>query len=267
MSPARRLLLQGLALLVAVGLVSLLLVRVLHDDAAPAVLAVAQDEPGPVLLVPGYGGSTTGLQVLAERLRDAGRQAQVVPVPGDGRGDLRASAAALGEAADAAIAAGAPSVDVVGYSAGGVVARLWADEGGAAKARRIVTLGAPHHGTQLAALGIALAPGACPLACQQLAPSSLLLAELNEGDETPAGPEWLSLWTDQDTVVTPPDSARLGGAIAVVVQQLCPGAVVNHGTLPRDPRVQAVVLQALSADTMQVPRACPVNGPGAPTGG
>lgn len=263
MSPARRLLLSGLVLVVAVGLVSLLLVQLLRDDASPAT-PVAQDEPGPVLLVPGYGGSTTGLQVLAARLRAAGRDAQVVPVPGDGRGDLRGSASALGEAADAAIADGAPSVDVVGYSAGGVVARLWAEGDGAGKARRIVTLGAPHHGTSLAALGIALAPGSCPLACQQLAPGSLLLAELNDGDETPEGPEWLTLWTEQDTIVTPPESARLGGAVQVVVQQLCPGARVDHGTLPRDPLVQAVVLQALSAAPLAAPTACPVAGPAVP---
>jgi triacylglycerol esterase/lipase EstA (alpha/beta hydrolase family) len=262
-SPARRLLVQGLVLLVGVALVSLLLVRLLADDAVPAT-PVAQDEPGPVLLVPGYGGSTTGLEVLAQRLRAAGRQASVVPVPGDGRGDLRGSAAALGQAADAAIEDGAPSVDVVGYSAGGVVARLWAEGGGASQARRIVTLGAPHHGTSLAALGVALAPGACPLACQQLAPDSLLLAELNEGDETPEGPEWLSLWTDQDTIVTPPESARLSGAVEVVVQRLCPGAQVNHGQLPRDPRVQAIVLRALSPMPLAAPAACPVAGPAVP---
>lgn len=266
MSAARRLLVQGLVLLVALGLVSLLLARALRDDAATAP-PVAQDRPGPVLLVPGYGGSTTGLEVLAARLRAAGRQARVVPVPGDGRGDLRGSAQALGAAADAALADGAPSVDVVGYSAGGVVARLWAEGDGAGKARRIVTLGAPHHGTRLAALGIALAPGACPLACQQLAPDSLLLAELNDGDETPEGPEWLSLWTEQDTIVTPPESARLRGAVEVVVQQLCPGAVVNHGTLPRDPRVQAVVLQALSPQPLRAPDDCPVAGPAVPSQG
>lgn len=204
---------------------------------------VAQDRFGPVLLVPGYGGSTSALQVLAGRLRAAGRSATLVRLPGDGTGDLRAAADALGDTAASAIAAGAPSVDVVGYSAGGVTARWWVAEGGGdALARRVVTLGSPHHGTQLAGLGAGIG---CPPACRQLAPGSDLLRILNDGDETPAGPRWTSVWTDQDEVVTPPDSARLDGATTVVVQRVCPGTSVTHGDLPRSPLVAAVVLEAL----------------------
>ncbi len=205
---------------------------------APA--PVAQDRPGPVLLVPGYGGSTAALQVLAGRLREAGRTAIVVQLPGDGTGDLREAAQVVADAADAAVAAGAPSVDVVGYSAGGVTARWWVAEGGGdAVARRVVTLGAPHHGTQLAALGTGLGLPGCPVACRQLAPGSDLLRTLNATDETPDGPSWTSVWTDQDDVVTPPDSARLDGATTVVVQRLCTGTTLSHADLPRSPVVAA----------------------------
>ena len=227
--------LLGLAVAVAVAA---------SRDAPPS--PVAQDQPGPVLLVPGYGGSASALEVLAGRLRDAGRTATVLTLPGDGTGDLREAAETLGAAADAAIAAGAPSVDVVGYSAGGVTARWWiAEEGGAGVTRRVVTLGSPHHGTQVAGLGAALGLPGCPVACQQLVPGSDLLRTLNRDDETPDGPQWTSVWTDEDEVVTPADSARLDGATTVVVQRVCPGTRLDHGDLPRSPLVAAVVLEAL----------------------
>lgn len=255
MSPSRRLLLQALALLVAITVGALVLARVLDPEPAPP-RAAAQDQLGPVLLVPGYGGSTRSLEVLAATLRQAGREALVLPSPGDGTGDLRQNAADVTAALDAALAAGAPSVDVVGYSAGGVVARLVARDR-AADVRRVVTLGSPHHGTRLAALGAAFSSGSCPVACQQLVPGSDLLEQLNDGDETPEGPQWLALWTTQDEVVTPPESARLEGAVNLAVQDLCPGVQVTHGELPTAPVVQALVLQAVSAADVTLPAACP----------
>lgn len=254
MSPSLRLLLQALALLAAILVGFLLLARVLESETLPG-RAAAQDALGPVLLVPGYGGSTGALEVLAASLRTAGRDARIVPLPGDGRGDLRESAAALKATADAALAAGAPSVDLIGYSAGGVTARLYAKEN-AGDVRRVVTLGSPHHGTKLAALGIALAPGTCPTACQQLAPGSDLLDGLNDDDETPDGPQWLALWTEQDETVTPPESARLDGAVNVSLQDLCPGLQVTHGGLPTGPVVRSLVLQALSAADVARPTTC-----------
>jgi triacylglycerol lipase len=230
--------------LVAIGVLVLVGAVAVAFRGRSAAGGVDQRRPGPVLLVPGYGGSTASLAVLADSLRAAGRQVVLVDLPGDGRGDLRVQAAAVRAAADAALARGAPSVDVVGYSAGGVVARLWAAQGGASVARRIVTLGSPHHGTQVAGLGATLAPDACPTACQQLVPGSDLLDGLAEA---PAGPVWVSVWTAQDETVTPPESARLSGAVDVEVQQVCPGARVSHGQLPRDPLVLGLVARALGA--------------------
>jgi triacylglycerol esterase/lipase EstA (alpha/beta hydrolase family) len=249
LSPARRrLVVTVLTLLVVAVLVTggaLLLGR---PSGAAGREPVSQETPGPVLLVPGYGGSTAALRPLADRLTAEGRDATVVDVPGDGTGDLGAAAEALAEAADAALErTGAQSVDVVGYSAGGVVARLWAADGGAAVARRVVTLGSPHHGTTLADLAGQVAPDQCPEACRQLAGASPLLAGLNAGDETPEGPLWVSIWTTQDQTVTPPDSARLDGALELPVQSVCPEARVGHGDLPRDPLVQGMLLEQLGA--------------------
>jgi triacylglycerol lipase len=245
LSPARRRLVLALAVLVVVAAAA---VAVFALTGRRGTASAPQDQPGPVLLVPGYGGSTTALSSLAARLRADGRRATIVTLPDRGVGDLAGQAKALDAAARAdLISTGAASVDVIGYSAGGVVARLWArDDGGAAMARRIVTLGSPHHGTDVASVGEAV-PGACPAACQELAPHSDLLSRLNAGDETPAGPQWVSIWTTVDEVVVPPDSARLAGATNIEVQDVCQGSTVAHGQLPTDPAVQGMVLAELGA--------------------
>jgi triacylglycerol lipase len=215
----------------------------------------AQDEPGPVILVPGYGGSTGALDVLASRIRDTGRTATVLQLPGTGTGSLLADAALLNAAVDADLRQGAPSVDVIGYSAGGVVALIWARrDDGAASARRVITLGSPFHGTQLATAAEAMVPGACPAACQQLVPGSQLLDSLDVAN--PAGlPRWMSVWTTDDQVVTPPDSARLPGALDVQLQSVCPAANVSHSQLPTSPAVIAMVLQELGSAPMRQPTA------------
>jgi triacylglycerol lipase len=243
-SPARRRRLLrswslGLLPLVVIALV--VVGFVIRNGQEPA--GIRQDRPGPVLLVAGYGGSTGSLDVLASALRAAGRTVQVVAPVGDNTGDLRAQARILDRNAREAVAAGAPSVDVVGYSAGGVVARIWAAElGGDDVARRVVTLGSPHHGTDVAALAAGLLTGSCPTACRQLVPGSDVLAGL---PEAPGGPRWTSIWTTVDDLVIPASSAALRGAVNVELQQVCPDSRVKHGALPRDPLAIGLVERAL----------------------
>lgn len=242
----RRVVLVLLAL--AVGCAAVLAAVLLPRPSTQAAEPAPEERPGPVLLVPGYGGRTTDLQSLADRLRATDRDVTVVALPGDGTGDLAGSAAELDRTATRAMdRTGERSVDVVGYSAGGVVARLWVAGPGADVARRVVTLGSPHHGTTVADLAVAYAPDRCPLGCQQMATDSELLTRLNAVDETPEGPDWISVWTTQDSVVTPPESARLEGALNLPVQSVCAEARLSHGQLPGSPVVQEMVLLQLGA--------------------
>jgi pimeloyl-ACP methyl ester carboxylesterase len=254
-SPRRRLLLGVVLLAVAASAVTAV-VAIGRGGSAPTTGAPDQHKPGPVLLVPGYGGGQEALELLASRIRRAtGREADVLTLAGDGTGDLRQQVGVLADAVNRAYAAGAPSVDVIGYSAGGVVARLWvARDGGEHQARRVITLGSPMHGTTLATTGGVVAPGACPTACQQLTPGSTLLRQL---PPLPAGLPWLSLWTSHDETVTPPASARLDGALNVPLQQVCLDDTAMHEDLPTDPGVTALVLDALGTTPLRVPAGCP----------
>ena len=217
---------------------------------------VGQSQPGPVLLVPGYGGNVNSLEPVAAALRSAGRTALVVAPPGDGTGDLRAQATHLGDVARRAVQdSGATSVDVIGYSAGGVVARLWVrDNGGVDLARRVLTLGSPHHGTTQAALGAEFA-GGCPPACEQLVPDSDVLRRLNAGDETPDGPLWATIRSTSDQVVTPVESAALEGAVNIRIQDVCQTSSAAHGDLPRDPVVLAALGSVLGVEPPRSPTA------------
>ena len=259
LSPARRRFVLGVAVLAVLAAAGAgIAVWATRDE---AVRPVSQETPGPVLLVPGYGGGTAGLQALADALRAQGREVAVVDLPGDNTGDLDRQAVELEKAAVLALnRTGARSVDVVGYSAGGVVARLWVrGHGGGSLARRVVTLGSPHHGTDLAGLGGDVAPDSCPEACRQLQPDSELLRRLNAGDETPAGPLWVSIWTTDDQVVVPPSSAELDGALDFTLQSVCPRAVVSHRELPGSPIVIAAVTRELAVAEPVLPDAsiCP----------
>lgn len=237
LSPRRRVLAAAVALAMAAA-------------AAAAVVLALRDGPGegstgevPVLLVPGYDGAPSSLGTLAARLRTAGRRVVVVALPDRGTGDLAVAGQALERAVDRT---GATDVDLVGYSAGGIVVRAFlADRGGAAHARRVVLVGSPNHGTDLAGAAATLDPRLCVGACAQLVPGSALLARLNRGDETPPGPAFTTIWTASDQTVTPPDTARLEGALNVRVQDVCAGSRVGHGGLVRDPLVLGLVARAV----------------------
>jgi len=249
LSRRRRLLAIGCACLIAAGGAAAGIVSV---AGGPAQALPDPARPGAVLLVPGYGGSTGSLDVLATRIRRTGRVATVVMLAGNGTGDLRAQAGVLEGYVERAVRAGSGPVTIIGYSAGGVVAWLWdVRYDGEARAARIITFGSPLHGTDLAALGETFVPGECPVACQQLVPGSSLLTSL--ADSPARRPPWLSLWTTDDQTVQPPTSARLAGAVNVPLQSVCPGLMVSHSQLPDDPLVDGIVLRELATGRLVAP--------------
>jgi len=201
-------------------------------------------------LVPGYGGDDSMLAALAVHLEKAGRTAIVLALPDNAEGDMAVQAGILAQRVIEAIAAGASSVDLVGYSAGGVVIGLVV----AAHpefVRRVVTIGSPLHGTEIAGLAVTLnlPASVCPEACRQMAPGTSLLASLNAAEPAVTGVPWTSMWTTDDQVVLPPDSARFTGATNIVLQQVCADDNANHLNLPADPLVIGLTLSAL--DTSQ----------------
>jgi triacylglycerol lipase len=248
LSPRRRLLLVAATLLAVAATVAGLLVA-LWPDRQPTPERVV-----PVVLVHGYDGTPSSFDTLAGRLRAGGRQVVVVRLPDRGTGDIEVSAGVVARAVDGT---GAGTVDLVGYSAGGIVVRAYLSRSGvAAHVRHVVLLGAPNHGAELAGLAALLGPQLCTGACAQLVPGSALLVRLNQlvrGNEFPAGPDVTSIWTAMDRTVTPATSAVLAGARNVRVQDVCADSRIDHGGLVHDPLALGLALRALNGTLERKP--------------
>ncbi len=106
---------------------------------------------------------------------------------------------------------GVESIDVVAHSLGGIVARYYADHGGRARLRHLVTLGSPHRGTAHSRLGLGIVP-----VIRDLHPQSAYL-HAAFADGAAAGVPLTSIWSRADAIVVPPESASVAGVGTDVV--------------------------------------------------
>lgn len=108
-------------------------------------------------------------------------------------------------------ATGAPQLILVAHSMGGLACRAYLRRHGRNKVARLVTLGSPHRGTQLAKLGIG------PNARQMRTGSDWLLA-LGAPGAVPLPPDSVSIYSCHDNYVYPQaDSSRLEGANHIAI--------------------------------------------------
>jgi triacylglycerol lipase len=120
---------------------------------------------------------------------------------------------------------GAPKIDVVAHSMGGLATRYFlASE--PSSVRRVVFLGTPHRGTVVAALS--WGEGG-----REMLPGSPFLMELNQNPPVPLGTEALAIRTPVDLRVIPASSGQLLGPGVRNVEICCP----SHTGLVEDPRV------------------------------
>ena len=205
-------------------------------------------EHDPVLLVHGTATNThdSWSWNYMRALPAMGFDVCTVDLPDRALGDIqRATEYVVHAIRTVAAAAGRP-VDVIGHSQGSLeprwALRWWPD------VRRLVdddvSLGGPHHGASGA--DQFCTTGSCAPAAQQMRRGARFLTALNAGDETPGDVDYTSVFSANDELVQPPASARLAGAVNVLVQDLCPGRFVHHAGLVHDSAVFAVVLDALT---------------------
>lgn len=129
-------------------------------------------------------------------------------------------------------ATGTSQVMLVAHSMGGLVARAYMAQSKTSRVNRLVTLGSPHHGTQLAQFGLGIN-------AQQMrdhSPWLMALADMeaaNAASSKKPHPLALSIYTLNDDLVYPPESSVLAWAENVPVSAVGHMGLVFSGPIVR----------------------------------
>lgn len=187
----------------------------------------------PVLMVHGIDDSGASLARMAAYLEARGwRTLRLDLIPSDGACPLDELAQQLAVYVERELPAG--SFDIVAFSMGGIIARVYLQQmEGLTRARRFVTISSPHHGTLTAWLRDH------PVA-RQLRPGSALLTELNRDVESLGRLAFTTIWTPFDLMIFPACTSRMPVGRQVVIPLLL------HPWMQSHPRVFAAVAQALA---------------------
>ena len=195
--------------------------------------------PRPIILSHGYAMNRANFLPLARRLVRAGYG----PVYGFEYwtlGKIPSAATRLGEYIDEVCqATGAEQVDLVGHSMGGLVSRYYAVCQAPGRVRNLVTLGSPHRGTVVSAVGFGRL-------AVELAPGSPVLERL-DAHGIPEGLRVLAIWSRSDALVPGPKTASLPGAHEVVYGDL------GHLSLLASRRVARDIIEHLRDDQTASP--------------
>lgn len=215
-----------------------------HMPRALAHTRIYADSPGPpVLLLHGYG-CNSGYWAHLVPLLDAARISHATLDLAPLTGDIDSYAAGIEDGVAALCRdTGASRIVIVGHSMGGLAARAWMRVHGAARVARLVTLGTPHHGTCLAALG----PGINARQMQRsgvAGPECEWLGILTRDEDPAARARITSIYSHHDNIVAPQTSSELPGA-----RNLAFGGV-GHVALGRNRRVLAAVMGEIDAVRM-----------------
>ena len=101
---------------------------------------------------------------------------------------------------------------------------------GAEGVAKLVTLGSPHHGTEMARFGFGRN-------AQEMQPDSDWIRQLSKTEPPPV--PTTSVWSARDNLVVPQDSSRLAGANEIVLPAL------GHLSMAFSPKILAILLREL----------------------
>jgi triacylglycerol lipase len=126
------------------------------------------------------------------------------------------------------------SIDLLGFSMGGLVARYYLQRlGGLERVGRFISISAPNHGT--IAAQFSTRPG-----CVQMRSNSDFIRDLNSDVDRLRCLNFTCLWTPFDLIILPPSSSKLGIGTEISIP------VLAHPLMLIDARTLNAITDALS---------------------
>jgi len=243
---------------------------------------VPQANKTPVLIVGGTAASEIIYTPLELRLMADKYETYFFQLHQNGLIDMRTNADYLAKCVAGVLGdTGKTKVHMIAHSQGGLVARSYMHRHGATKVESLISLAAPHEGTEVAAaatnqagvspevqlkavLGsLMLAPVALltplneqALLLEQFSPGSSFLAEL---DNLPGNVHYTNFSTTNDVFIHPWQNGQMSdavcktGACNIVLQERCPTRILtDHILLASDAAVYSGIQDALEHKTIQL---------------
>ncbi|MFD0361062.1 esterase/lipase family protein [Nocardia sp. GCM10030253] len=254
-----------------------------HPNAVPAGTnnfdcAPSATHPRPVVLAHGTDSTAySDWSAIAPQLTAAGFCVFALNYGGKlgadsyGTEDLWLSAHQVGAFVDDVLAAtGATQVDLVGFSQGANVTRLFVNKlGGAPKVGQWVGIASPSYGGVMYGLvpvaqvipgGLQAFQLVTSLAAVEQAQGSPIMTELNAGGDTVPGVQYVTIGSRVDEMIQPFENIALRGPGArnIALQDLCAENLTGHFHMVYDPFVQQLLLTVLDPAHAPAPTCMPV---------
>lgn len=216
-------------------------------------VAGCRSEKRPVVLLHGsFSTIASNFSALVPALTASGRCVYGIDYGNGGVSSIRSSANQLAELVEKVRQlTGAATVDVIGYSQGGLVMRTALTFNAIAEEVATVVLIAPSWNGTTSSLARSVPGRLCPACADQVA-GSTLLRSLDAVPNLDVGVHYAEISTRRDTVVTPISSQIPSGPASrvrsVVLEDRCPALVTDHVHLPAQPAVIAWTVSALDTD-------------------
>lgn len=187
----------------------------------------------PLILVHGFYSNSLALKKASDYLKKSGKSIYLVDLtPNDGSIPLEDYAEQLSQFINSYFNP-QQSLDLIGFSMGGLVCRYYLQRlGGLKQVQNLITLACPNQGTLTAYL-------VWNYAGRQMIPESYFLQDLNSDENSLNRINCAAIWNPLDFIIFPPQNSKLSAGFNIMIP------CIHHSSVTEDERVFTAITNIL----------------------